>query len=81
MPEIFSNYHDSLLQKFLKNFKKKVNTDERVLLGKDKHGMIFQIQLKLQRTLCTVDELLFVANIRRYKTRENCLLCICNSEG
>jgi hypothetical protein len=69
MPDTFAAYHDSLLMVFLKNRNKKVNGDERVLVGKHQNGMIFPVMLRLQRVIVSSDELVFVANIRRYKTR------------
>jgi hypothetical protein len=52
MPQIFADYHDSLLQVFLKNKYKKINSDQRLLYGKNKYGYIMPIILQLQR-VCT----------------------------
>jgi hypothetical protein len=69
MPTTFASYHDSLLMVFLKNRNKKVNGDERVLVGKNKSGLIFPVMLRLQRVIASSDELVFVANIRKFKTK------------
>lgn len=69
MPSTFAEYHDSLLMVFLKNRTKKVNGDERALVAKHKNGLIFPVMLRLQRVIVSSDELVFVANIRKYKTR------------
>ena len=55
MPSTFAQYHDSLLQAFLRNRYKKVNGDERVLVGRSRGQHIFPIMLRLQRTLVTPD--------------------------
>ncbi len=81
MPITFASYHDSLLINFLKNRNKKVNGDERVLVGKDKNGFIFPVMLRLQRVIASNDELIFVANIRRYKSRESPIMFIVTPEG
>jgi hypothetical protein len=81
MPTTFAAYHDSLLMIFLKNRNKKVNGDERVLVGKHKNGMIFPIMLRLQRVIVSSDELIFVANIRKYKSRESPIMFIATPEG
>jgi PAS domain S-box-containing protein len=81
MPITFAAYHDSLLKVFLRNRYKKVNGDERVLVAKHKNGMIFPIMLRLQRVIASADELIFIANIRRYKTRESPMMFIATPEG
>jgi len=55
MPDVFAGYHDSLLAVFLRNRYKKVNGDERVLVGKNKNGFIFPLMLRLQRTVVSAD--------------------------
>ena len=79
MPKTFAAYHDSLLQAFLRDRHKKVNGDERVLIGKNKLSYIFPLMLRLQRTLVTSEELKFVSIVRKYKTRESPLMVIINN--
>jgi hypothetical protein len=55
MPGVFAYYHDSLLKVFLANRTKKVNGDERVLIGKNKNGYIFPIMLRLQRAIVSAE--------------------------
>jgi PAS domain S-box-containing protein len=81
MPITFASYHDSLLMNFLKNRNQKVNGDERVLVGKNKNGLIFPVMLRLQRVIASNDELIFVANIRRFKKRESPIMLIVTPDG
>ena len=70
MPKIFAEQHDNYLKEFHQNKYKRINADERLLFGKDKYGYIIPILLQLQRTISSIsDELLFVANIRKFKVR------------
>lgn len=80
MPKIFGTQHDNYLKVFLQHKTKKVNSDERKLLGKNKAGYIFPILLQLQRTVSsTGDELLFIANIRKVKLNQAMVIC-CTDE-
>ena len=49
MPSVIADIHDQILTDFLKKKKKKYNTDQRKLFGKDGHGYIFPLLLQLQR--------------------------------
>ena len=82
MPKLFANQHDHYLLEFTKNRFKRINSDERFLFGKDKKGMIFPILLQLQRSISSLtEELLFVANINKFKVRETPILCVTDEEG
>lgn len=50
MSSIHSENHDDILNAFLVNYKKSINTDERYLLGKNKLNYLFPIYLQLQKT-------------------------------
>ncbi len=82
MPKLFSEHHDSILEKFLVNKNKKVNTDQRHLLGKDADGYVFPMILQLQKVLSTsVDELFFISNITRKKNQRSFICCTIDNEG
>ena len=82
MPKTFSQQHDNYLKVFLQNRTKKINSDERKLLGKNKAGYIFPILLQLQRTVSsTGDELLFIANIKKLKLKQAYISCVTDEEG
>lgn len=49
MPEIFAVKHDNILVDFLKKKRRTFNTDQRLLLGRDSNGLIFPVQLQLQK--------------------------------
>lgn len=49
MPDVFSVVHDNILKTYLKNRYKKINQDERSVLGKNKNGYIFPIYLQLRK--------------------------------
>ena len=68
MPKLFSEHHDNYLFAFMKNRNKKVNTDERSLIGKDKNGYLFPIMLQLRKAFISMnEELTFIANITKVK--------------
>lgn len=82
MPKTFAEQHDNYLKVFLQNRSKKINSDERKLLGKNKSGYIFPILLQLQRTISsTGDELLFIANIKKLKLKQAYISCVTDEEG
>jgi hypothetical protein len=82
MPKIFSDQHDNYLKVFLQNKAKKVNSDERVLYGKNREGYVFPILLQLQRTVSSTNgELLFIANIKKYKVKQALIMCVTDEEG
>ena len=82
MPRSFSEQHDNYLKVFLQNKHKKINSDERYLFGKCKEGYLIPISLQLQRTVSTAnEELLFIANIKRFKMKEAHVTCITDEEG
>jgi PAS domain S-box-containing protein len=82
MPKLYAVNHDYFLQIFLKNKNKKVNTDERLVLGKNKNGYIFPIFLQLRKAMISMnDELVFIANIRTVKQTESATFCICSDQG
>ena len=82
MPKTFSDQHDNYLKVFLQNKTKKINSDERSLLGKNKAGFVFPILLQLQRTVSsTGDELLFMANIKKQKLKQATITCVTDEEG
>jgi hypothetical protein len=49
MPSVIAGIHDQILTDFLKKKRKKYNTDQRLLFGKDGNGYIFPVELQLQR--------------------------------
>lgn len=49
MPSVIAEIHDEILTDFLKKKRKKYNTDQRLLFGKDGNGYIFPVELQLQR--------------------------------
>lgn len=52
------------------------------MFGKDKYGYVIPILLQLQRTISSMsEELLFVANIRKFKVKEVPFICITDEEG
>ncbi len=82
MPKIYAEQHDHYLLEFHKNKYKRINSDERLVFGKDKYGFIMPILLQLQRTISSLsEELLFVANINKFKVRQTPLICITDEEG
>ena len=82
MPRLFSDHHDNYLLAFMKNKNKKVNTDDRHLIGKDKNGCLFPIMLQLRKAVFSMnEELTFIANIKKVKTSESPILCICDDQG
>ena len=47
------------------------------MFGKNEAGYIFPILLQLQRTVSsTGDELLFIANIKKYKLQQSSVTCV-----
>ena len=79
MPKLYSKYHDEFLRVFLTFENKKVNTDNRLLVGKNSQGSLFEIFLQLQKSITTAsEELVFVANIELSKVNEAMLLVICD---
>jgi PAS domain S-box-containing protein len=82
MPRIFAVLHDKILTDFLKAKRRKFNTDQRLLFGKDGTGYMFPVQLQLQNTSFTSnDEYIFIAMVKPDKTREIPLYCIVDHEG
>lgn len=82
MPKTYAEQHDHYLQEFQKNKYKRINSDERLVFGKDKHGFIIPIMLQLQRTISSLsEELLFIANIKKCKVRQSPLICITDEDG
>ena len=49
MPSVIADIHDQILVDFLKKKRKKYNTDQRLLFGKDGNGYLFPVLLQLQR--------------------------------
>jgi PAS domain S-box-containing protein len=54
MPKLYAEQHDHYLLEFQKNKYKRINSDERLLFGKDKHGFVIPILLQLQRTISSI---------------------------
>lgn len=77
MPKIYADQHDSFLKVFIHGKNKKINSDERKMLGKNKSGYVFPIILQLQKTVSsTGDELLFIANIKKHKLKKTYIGCV-----
>lgn len=54
MPKIYAQQHDHYLLEFQKNKYKQINSDERMLFGKDKNGYVIPILLQLQRSISSM---------------------------
>ena len=65
MPQIIGDKHDDILLDYLKRKPKRINSDQRLLFGKDANGFMFPVQLQLQKASYSVsDEFIFIAMIR-----------------
>lgn len=77
MPSVFADIHDRILLDFLKKKRKKYNTDQRLLFGKDGNGYMFPLKLQLQRaSYSSKDEYIFIASICPEKVRSAPMYCI-----
>lgn len=56
MPKLYSDHHDDYLLAFMKNKNKKVNTDERFMIGKYNNGHLFPIILQLRQTILSIND-------------------------
>lgn len=82
MPDVFSVVHDNILKTYLKNRYKKINQDERSVLGKNKNGYIFPMYLQLRKlSWNTNDELIFISNVKAVKLRASPIYCIVDNDG
>lgn len=82
MPRLFAQHHDEFLRVFLNFENKKVNTDNRLIIGRKREGYLFEIFLQLQKSITTVsEELVFMASIELAKTSEAMVLMICDEQG
>ena len=82
MPSVFSVVHDDILNSYLKNRYKRINQDERLVLGKNKNGFIFPMHLQLRKlSWNTNDELIFISNVKSTKLRSAPINCIVILEG
>lgn len=82
MPSVIADIHDQILIDFLKKKRKKYNTDQRLLFGKDGNGYLFPLLLQLQRaSFSSNDEYIFVASIAPSKMRSAPVFCIIDHEG
>ncbi len=79
MPTVFADIHDQILTDFLKKKRKKYNTDQRLLFGKDGNGYIFPLMLQLQRASFSAnDEFIFIASVAPAKLKSAPNYCIVN---
>jgi hypothetical protein len=82
MPRLFAVLHDKILTDFLLTKKRKFNTDQRLLFGKDGNGYMFPVHLQLQSaTITSNDEYIFIAMVKHDKTKTLPLYCIVDHEG
>lgn len=65
MPSVIADMHDAILTDFLKKKRRKFNTDQRLLFGRDGNGYLFPVQLQLQKaSFSSNDEYIFIASVR-----------------
>lgn len=82
MPSVFADIHDRILVDFLRKKRKKYNTDQRVLFGKDGNGYIFPLKLQLQKaSYSSKDEFIFIASLAPEKLRGAPVYCVVDLEG
>lgn len=82
MPTVFADIHDQILTDFLRKKRKKYNTDQRLLFGKDGNGFIFPLMLQLQRASFSAnDEFIFIASVAPAKLKSAPNYCIVDQEG
>jgi hypothetical protein len=82
MPSVIADIHDQILTDFLKKKRKKYNTDQRMLFGKDGNGYIFPLELQLQRaSFSSNDEYIFIASVTPERLRTAPYYCIVDHEG
>lgn len=66
----------------MKKKRKKYNTDQRLLFGKDGNGYLFPLLLQLQRaSFSSNDEYIFIASVAPSKVRTAPVFCILDHEG
>ena len=82
MPDVFGVLHDKILTDFLRTRRRKFNTDQRLLFGKDGNGFMFPLQLQLQSlTVTNNDEFIFIAMVKPEKSKKIPIYCIIDHEG
>lgn len=82
MPTVFADIHDAILTDFLKTRRKKFNTDQRLLFGKDGNGYLFPVLLQLQKASFSAnDEYIFIACVWPEKTKSAPVYCIVDHDG
>lgn len=82
MPSVIADIHDQILIDFMKKKRKKYNTDQRLLFGKDGNGYLFPLLLQLQRaSFSSNDEYIFIASVAPSKVRSAPVFCIVDHEG